>query len=134
MDTHDYIKVIVHLFWKIMYFLFYRISLRCAEDMGKSSMLAMPVTILGVIVFTLIKSILKNYFNLYWCYIWILVITTYSLDTIQLEVNRKQIVSKTLKHPLHFILQFSIDFEEKGRYKLMNLNFIQGLISPCQQI
>ena len=49
LDTCDYIKVIVHLFWKIMDFLFYRISLRSSEDMGKNSMLTMPVTILGVI-------------------------------------------------------------------------------------
>ena len=32
-----------------MDFLFYRISLRSSEDMGKNSMLTMPVTILGVI-------------------------------------------------------------------------------------
>ena len=57
---------------------FYRISLRYAEDMGKSSMLAMPVTILGVGVFIRNKSIWNDYFNLYWGYIWIWVITTAS--------------------------------------------------------
>ena len=68
LDTCDYIKVIVHLFWKIMDFLFYRISLRSSEDMGKNSMWTMPVTILGVIysVFSISEESLSES---NWCYI-----------------------------------------------------------------
>ena len=69
LDTHDYIKVIVHLFWKIMDFLFYRISLRSSEDMGKNSMWTMPVTILGVIYSVFFSIFLDSLSESNWCYI-----------------------------------------------------------------
>ena len=68
LDTCDYIKVIVHLFWKIMDFLFYRISLRSSEDMGKNSMWTMPVTILGVI-YSVFSISLESFSESNCCYI-----------------------------------------------------------------